>query len=86
MCVMQPDREQLPIHLEDAGTIGEVETVPGQPILLPKLQQQLIKTAKLQKTHLRKEQISQGVLKPLLRSLGRIILEQVCACVSIYRF
>ena len=44
---------------------------------LPKLQKSIGNSAKARHLHLRKEQLSQGVLSAMLRSLGRILVEQV---------
>jgi hypothetical protein len=65
-------------HTEEvASTIGDVGPVGGLPTTLDKLQAQLTKTGKDRNLHLRKEQLSQGVLGALLQSLGRLLLEQV---------
>ena len=45
---------------------------------LPKLQKSIGNSAKARYLQLRKEQLSQGVLSAMLRSLGRILVEEVC--------
>ena len=45
---------------------------------LPKLQKSIANSAKVRYVQLRKEQLSQGVLSAMLRSLGRLLVEQVC--------
>ena len=63
--------------MEMAETIGEV-MIPGEePATLEKLQGLCSKEGRDRNTHLRKEQLSQGVLSAMLRTLGRYVLEQV---------
>ena len=78
---MQPKQEQQaqevvnPIKMAKAGAIE---------ILTVKLDARNNKCAKDRKNHLRKEQLSQGVLKRIIQSLGRLTFEEVqCAFVLI---
>ena len=75
---MQPILEIANETVEAADSIGVVEGVSGgPPATLEKLQGLMAKTGKDRNAHLRKEQLSQGVLNALLRSLGRLVVEQV---------
>jgi hypothetical protein len=77
VCVQDPmDIEAA--HTELGGQIGEVQRLSStHPVGLEKLQALLATSGKNRNNHLRKEQISQGVLSTLLRSLGRLVVEQV---------
>jgi hypothetical protein len=63
---------------ELSDNIGEqMDPATKTPTKLDKLQSLLTKSGKNRNAHLRKEQLSQGVLSTLLRSLGRLVEEQV---------
>jgi len=78
--------------LQPKGTLADLEVV--QPIgevkcgnatyLLDKIDKRCIVHAKSRRTHMRKEQISLGVLKRLLESIGRFSYEEVGSHVHAY--
>ena len=72
--------------VEAADTIGEVETMDETPTTLEKLQALLARSGKDRNSHLRKEQLSQGVLNAVLQSLGRLVLEQVHFVILLHNF
>jgi hypothetical protein len=63
-------------EIEVVESLGN-ETVGGKELVLAKLDTRCNHLARLRKTHLRKEQLSQGVLMRLLKVLGRLALEEV---------
>jgi hypothetical protein len=81
ICVLfhaQPESEMSENSIEMSANIGDLQKLTStMPVTLEKLQALLSKSGKTRNLHLRKEQISQGVLNALLRSLGRLVVEQV---------
>jgi hypothetical protein len=65
-------------ELELTNPIGEV-TCGDETVLMHKIDKRCRSFAKSRRTHLRKEQISLGVLKRLLQSMGRFSYEEVCS-------
>lgn len=75
LCVyLQPVAEWS--ELEVVAPLGTVTAV-GQTVLLVQLDARNARFAKDRRNHLRKEQLSQGVLHRIIKSLGRLMFEEV---------
>ena len=65
--------------VESLGTVGD----RADEVLLVNLENMITSKARARRSHLRKEQISQGVLSRVLQSLGRLVYEEVCSTATI---
>ena len=65
--------------MESLGSVGDRE----DEALLINLENMITSKARARRSHLRKEQISQGVLARVLLSIGRLVYEEVCSTATI---
>jgi len=80
-------RTRSPTRLQPKGTLGDLEltnpigevTCGNETVVMTKIDGRCKSFAKGRRSHLRKEQISLGVLKRLMQSMGRFSYEEVCS-------
>jgi hypothetical protein len=65
---------------ESIEPIANVQMAGGKEFVMSQVGKAQTSLARKRKHHLRKEQLSQGVLKRLLQTLGRLTYDEVCAC------
>jgi hypothetical protein len=63
--------------MEDVESLGTVLDDSDDEVLMSGLESSITTKARGRRSHLRKEQLSQGVLSHVLQSLGRIVYEEV---------
>jgi hypothetical protein len=69
------------VHTQAVGVCSVVESVEtltsGVDLNMTDVDKTITRLARKRATHLRKEQLSQGVLNRVLQSLGRLVYEEV---------